>query len=112
MRQVEAELDRCLTLLRNKIRERGRTQLKVATATWNQAIALCRDDGRRLLPNCITVSQINFLRALRQSAKRTSKPYDGQRGVPLPDLLVRTLETGTDPLPQTADDTQDPQPKE
>ena len=76
--------------------------------TWQQAVELCRDDGRRLLPNCTTVSQIDFLLALRKSAQRTSKPYDGKRGAPLPDLVVRTMETGTDPPPPADDASEDP----
>ena len=82
-------------------------QATQGTETWEQAVETCRDEGRRLLPNCTTVTQIDFLHALRKSAERASKPYDGQRGVPFPDLIVRTMETGTDPLPSEAD-TQDP----
>ncbi len=74
------------------------------TATWKQAVEMCRDDGRRLLPNCSTVNQIHFLHALRESAKRTSKRYDGKDGAPFPDLLVRTMEAETGPVPP-----QDPQ---
>jgi len=38
MRQIEAEIDRCLTLLRNKIRERGFTQLEVQEALgWGRS---------------------------------------------------------------------------
>ncbi len=38
MRQVERELDRCLTLLRDKIREQGFTQLEVQEALgWGRS---------------------------------------------------------------------------
>lgn len=83
-------------------------QATQGSETWQQAVEICRDDGRRLLPNCTTVSQIDFLRALRKSAERVSKPYDGRGGAPFPDLVVWTMETGTDPLPATDDATEDP----
>ncbi|MCP3962341.1 MAG: hypothetical protein GY719_31240 [bacterium] len=82
------------------------------SAIWQQAIELCRDDGRRLLPNCTTVNQIHFLRALRESAKRTSKPYDGQDGAPFPGLLVRALESGINTEPQAVEETQGPEQQE
>ena len=77
-------------------------QAQDTTETWRQAVELCGRDGHRQLPNCETVGRVRFLRTLREAAERTSKPYDGQGGVPFPDLMVRTLETGTDPLPSEA----------
>ena len=67
----------------------------------------CGQDGHRSLPNCESVGRVQFLKKLRESAQRTSKPYDGQGGVPFPDLLVRTPETGTDPLPPPTTNPQD-----
>ncbi len=74
-------------------------QASNATITWREAVALCQQDGHRMLPNCETVAQVRFLRSLRDAAQRKSGPYDGQNDIPFPDLIVRTMETGTDPLP-------------
>ena len=78
-------------------------QAQDGTGTWKRAVELCRRDGHRQLPNCETVGHVRFLRMLRESAKRRSKPYDGEGRIPYPDLFVRTLETGTDPLPAPLD---------
>ena len=74
-------------------------QAKNGTVTWRQAVDFCGQDGHRELPNCESVGQVQFLKRLREAAKRTSKPYDGQGGVALPEPVARTLETGADPPP-------------
>ena len=67
-------------------------QAKDETATWSKALDLCRDNRHKLSPNCQTVGQVQFLELLRSSKSRTSNPYDGQEGIPLPQALSRVLE--------------------
>ena len=82
-------------------------QAEDATSTWRQALELCAQDGHQLLPNCQTVGQVHFLRELRETAKRTSKPYDGQGGIPFPQNLAEVLEETTDSAKSTAQGTQE-----
>lgn len=66
-------------------------EARKATATWKEAVLLCARDSHRTLPNCRIVAQILFLEKLRSGSARTSKPYDGQGAVPLPEALERVL---------------------
>ncbi len=64
------------------------TQSEDATETWQDAVHLCAQESHSALPNCRTVNQLRFVQELRRTAERTSRPYDGKSGPPLPEVLV------------------------
>ena len=66
---------------------------------WREAVDWCTEEMRKLLPNCQTVGQVRFVRALKDSAGRQSETYDGKGGVELPPAIQQQLDQG-----QTADD--------
>lgn len=67
-------------------------QAKADSNVWRQALDWCSADTRKLLPNCQTVVQVRFIRTLKNSAGRRSKPYDGQDGVQMPPAVQQQLE--------------------
>ena len=78
-------------------------QAKADSEIWREAVDWCAKDTRKLLPNCQTVGQVQFIRTLKDSAGRRSEPYDGKGGVKMPPAVQGQLDQN-----QAADDSPPP----
>jgi len=67
-------------------------QAKADSEVWREAVDWCAEDTRKLLPNCQTVGQVQFIRTLKHSAGRRSEPYDGKGGVQMPPAVQQQLD--------------------
>ena len=70
-------------------------QAKADSEIWREAVDWCAEDTRKLLLNCQTVGQVQFIRTLKDSADRRSEPYDGKGGVQMPPAVQQQLEAET-----------------
>ena len=67
-------------------------QAKADSQVWRAAVGWCTEETRKLLPNCQTVGQVQFIRTLKDSAGRRSEPYDGKGGVQMPPTVQQQLD--------------------
>ena len=67
------------------------------SALWRRAVALCRQESHRQLPNCQAVLETRFILSLRRAAERRAEHDDGLRGVSRPEDRAEVLDPAAGP---------------